>query len=446
VLPFVNMSSDKENEYFSDGMTEELINALAKVEGLRVPARTSAFAFKGKQADIRRIGKELGVATVLEGSVRKAGNRLKITAQLVNVADGYHLWSETYERELEDVFAVQEEISRAIVDALEIKLGGAGDTPLVKRPTAETEAYNLYLKGRYFWNTRTEEGLRKGIEYFRQAIERDTNYALAYAGLADSYVSMAGRSYLPPKEAYPKAKAAARKALEIDDTLAEAHTSLAMISSTYDWDWGAAERGFKRAIELDPSYAPAHQGYGGYLAAWGRPKEGIAELRRALELDRLSLNINTGLGVHLYHAGQYDQAIQQARRALELDPNFASGHVLLGRAYLEKSMNREAVAEFEKAVEVSEGHPEMLAALARGYARSGKREEAMKILEDLEERSKREYVPPYWIAHGYAGLDDKDQTFKWLVKAYEDRSSWMRWLREPKSLTASARIRASRSC
>jgi TolB-like protein len=336
VLPFTNLSGDKEQEYFCDGMAEEIINALTHVEGLRVVARTSAFFFRDKEIDIREIGRKLNVGSVMEGSVRKAGNRIRITTQLINVADGYHLWSEKYDRNVgelccpEDIFAIQDEISLAIVEKLKVKLLGEEKVALVKRYTDDLEAYNLYLKGRYFWYKRTREAILKGLEYFHQAIEKDPTYALAYAGIADCYNMLGFFDYLSPKEAFPKAKAAAAKALEIDGTLAEAHSSLAEVKTYYDHDWLGAEREFQRAIELNPSYSTAYQWYGEYLALMGRHDESIIMGKRALEVDPLSPIVSTNLAGFYWLARQYDEAIERYQKVLEMEPDFMVARLWLG--------------------------------------------------------------------------------------------------------------------
>jgi len=421
VLPFTNLSADKEQEYFCDGMAEEIINVLTRLESLRVVARTSAFAFKGKHEDIRGIGRKLNVETLLEGSVRKAGNRLRISAQLINVADGYHLWSEKYDRDLEDVFAIQDEISQAIVDKLKVRLLGAEKAKLVKRHTDDLEAYNLYLKGRWFWNRRTEAGLKKAIEYLKQAIERDPSYVLPYTGIADCYNILGWYGYLPPKKAFPRAKAAAEKSLEMDDTLAEAHTSLAAVREFYDWDWLAAEREYKRAIERNPSYAPAHHRYAEYLSYMGRHEESIAEVKRAKELDPLSLIINAVVGEVYYFARQYDQAIEASQRVIEMDPNFVVAHFLLAFPYAQKAMYNEAIAEAQKAMDLAGGGiPLFVAQLGTIYSYSGKRDEAKKVLDELYELSKHRYVSPFYTALIYVGLGQKDQAFEWLEKAHEE--------------------------
>ena len=425
VLPFSNLSADPEQEYFCDGMAEEIINALTHIENLRVIARTSAFAFKGKHEDVREIGRRLDVETLLEGSVRKAGSRLRITAQLVKVADGSHLWSERYDREMEDVFGIQDEISLAIVEKLKIKLLGKEEPKIVKRYTEDLDAYNLYLKGRYFWNKRTEGGLKKGIEYFEQAIDKDPGYALAHAGLADSYSLLCSYHILPPKESIPRARTAATRAMELDDTLAEAYESLAHVRILYDWNWSNAKHEFRRAIELNPGYATAHQRYALLLTVIGQLDQAIAETRRAQELDPLSLIINTDVGLAFYIARQYDQAIEQCRNVLVMDPNFSVAHFALGLAYEQNEIYEEAVAELRKAISLSGGITVMIGALGHSYAVSGRRDKAKKVLEELRELSQRRYVSPYSIATIYVGLGDKDQAFEWLQKAYQDRSAWL---------------------
>ena len=425
VLPFRNMSADPEQEYFCEGMSEEIINALTHIEDLRVVARTSAFVFKEKREDIREIGRKLNVETLLEGSVRKADNMLRITAQLINVADGYHLWSERYDREMEDVFAIQDDISQAIVNALRIKLVGEEKTLLVKRYTEDTEAYNLYLKGRYFWNKRTEEGMKKSIEYYEQAIEKDPSYALAYSGLADTYNTLGDWDFLPSKEAYSKAKVAATKALEIDDLLAEAHSALAWVKHVFDWDWLEAEREFKRAIELNPRYPTAHQWYAEYLMKVGRHNEAIAEIKRAQELDPLSLIINAIGGYVFFFARQYDEAIEQSRKTLEIDMNFYPAHLNLGWAYEQKGMFEEAITEFQKAIRLSGGSSLPLRNLGHAYAMSGRKSEAKEILNELMELSKQSYDQSYGIALIYTGLGEKDQALEWLENVYKERSGGM---------------------
>jgi eukaryotic-like serine/threonine-protein kinase len=419
VLPFVNMSAERENEYFSDGMTEELINALSKVEGLRVAARTSAFAFKGKDADVREVGEKLRVATVLAGSVRSAGTKLRVTAQLMDAKQGVQLWSEAYDRELADVFAIQDELSRAIVSALKVTLAGEQDVPLVSRPTRSLQAYNLYLQGRYSWNQRTEAGLKQAVRYFERAITMDPAYAQAYAGLADAYVLLPERGPTPPAEVYPKAEAAALKALALDSTVAEAHVSLGYVLEVSHWEWRRAEQAFQRAIALNPNYATAHQWYGECLSLTGRPDEALAELERALTLDPLSIIIRAYMGVQLYRMRRYDAAIAHLRQTIDLHPRFGPAHDWLGRTYLFKGMHAEALAEMETAASLTGRGSTELGNLAYGYAVTGRREQALRIRAELEERSGRQYVSPTALARMYTGLGEKDQAFVWLNKAVE---------------------------
>lgn len=424
VLPFVDMSPQRDQEYFCDGISEELLDALTKVGGLRVVSRTSSFAFKGKEQDIRKIGEQLSVGTVLEGSVRKAGNRLRITAQLINVVDGFHLWSEKYDREMKDIFDIQDEISRAIVEALKIKLVGEPTSHLAKRYTENLEAYNLYLKGRYFWNKRFEGGLQQAMEHFKLAIEKEPTYTLAHVGLADCFIILGWFAYLAPKEAFPKAKAAVQKALEIDDRLAEAHASLGFIKFAYDWDWLEAEQEFKRSIELNPNYATVHWWYAFSLIMQGRIEESLAEIKRAHELDPLSLIINTGVGLILYFARQYDQALEQCLKTLELDPNFGAARTYLGRALTQKSKYEEAIAEGQKALKLL--GPSFIASwLGHTYAISGKKDEARKLLNEMNELSKQRYVSLYQMAPIHLGLGEIDQAFELLEKAYEQRDCYL---------------------
>ncbi len=421
VLPFVNLSQDPENDYFSDGLAEELINALMGIEDLRIAARTSAFNFKGSQKSISEIGQELNVATVLEGSVRKAGTRLRVTAQLINVANGYYLWSEKYDREMEDVFAIQDEIARMIVDKLRVKLVGSSKQSLVKRYTENFEAYNLYLQGLYQWNKRSGVALKKGIEFFQQAIEKDPNYALAYSGLADSHCLLGWYGGASSKESLPKSKEAARKALEIDGELPEALASMGFVLK-WDWDWLASEKWLKKAIDANPRYASAYNFYSTYLASNERFEEGIQQIEKALELEPLSPAIHSVAGWVFYFARQFDRAMEQGRRTVTLDPEFAGGHHRLGMALVQKGMYAEAAVEFQEAITLTRGSPMMVAALGLTHALSGKRDEAQKSLTELKEISKEEYVPPYDLALLCTGLGEKKQALEWLKEAYEEHS------------------------
>jgi serine/threonine-protein kinase len=371
VLPFVNMSADPDNEYFSDGMTEEIINALAQVKDLRVAARTSSFSFKGKSHDVAAVGTKLNVATVLEGSVRKADTKLRITAQLINVADGYHLWSERYDREMDDVFAIQDEIATRIADRLKVKLVGGPDEPLVKPPTENLEAYQLYLKGRHLWNRRNKAGLEQAVEYFEQAIAEDSSFALAYSGLADAYLLLGSYGHLTRAESHSRAKAAAEQALALDETLAEAHTSRGQVLRS-ERDWRGEEEEYRRAIELNPSYATAHQWYATLLCALDRMDEALGEIRRAEELDPLSHAISVTVGVILLLARDYDGAIEQLHKTLELEPHFFSAHQVLGGAYALKGRYEQAIAATERAIELNPDSPDQLGGRATIYALWGR--------------------------------------------------------------------------
>jgi serine/threonine-protein kinase len=425
VLPFKDISPDQQHGYFCDGMVEELIVALTRVQGLRVVPRTSSFQFKGKNIDAREIGDQFNVKTVLEGSVRIADNKVIITTKLINISDGIYLWSEKYHGELEDIFAVQEEIAREIVNALEIKLDEQS-VSLIRRYTENIEAYNLYLEGRYFWSRRMPEDLEKGIRFFQKAIEIDPNYALAYVGISDSYHLLASYGVLPPQHAFPKATEAALKALEIDNTLGEAHTSLANVKLFYEWDWPAAEREFKRAIQLNPYYNRTHEWYAVYLAITNKIEEAIAEMKRAVELEPLSISSQTGIGRHLYFAKKFDQAIKQFHRALELDPYCFYAHAYLGQTYIMKSKYPEAITHFEKAVAITGGKEAgSLCGLGYVYGISGKKEEALRILEKLRILAKQMYIRPTYIAAIYIGLGDNDKAFQWLDKAYRVRCDWL---------------------
>jgi TolB-like protein/Tfp pilus assembly protein PilF len=420
VLPFVNISGDPEKEYFSDGITEELINTLARLEGLRVISRTSAFFFKDKRLDISTIGEKFKVEAVLEGSVRAEGNKLRITAQLVKAADDSHLWAATYDREMKDIFAIQEEISQAIVDKLEVKL--LGEEAIVRRSTENPEAYSLYMMGRFFWNQWRVEGWYKAKDYYEQALAVDPDFALAYAGLADVYQQLAFNRSLPPRETYAKAKSMALKALEIEDELAEAHASLGIHKLHYEWDWEWAEKSLKRAIELNPGYVVARRYYSEYFRALGRLDEAIKEAKRALETDPFSLNVIWAFGLFLNLNGQLDESITQFQKTLELYPNHPTTLIFLGSAYVDKERFEEGIALLKKAIELTRGEsPFPLGFLGYAYGVSGKREEAQEILDGALERSKRGYFSPHFIAMIYAGLGDKDKVFEWLEKAYEER-------------------------
>jgi TolB-like protein/tetratricopeptide (TPR) repeat protein len=424
VLPFVNLTSSKENEYFSDGLTDDLINALTQVRGLRVVARGSAFQFKGKSPDIRAVGRQLNVASVLEGSVQRSGDRLRITAQLSSVADGYHVWSQTYDRRLADVFAVQDEISRAIVGALEVRVAGDPRRPLVESPTQDLEAYNLYLQGRFHLNKWRPEGARKGIEYFTQAIAKDPAYAPAYTGLADCYTWLGVFGWSAAREAMPQARQAANRALHLDEKLAEAHVSLGYVKALYDWDWPGAEREFKRALELSPGDADVHFAYSvTYLTPLGRLDEALAEIQRALALDPLSPYEITAAGMIYTDRREYDRAVEQYRKAIELDPSFIQAYdEMLGVETVRgRPQAAEAVMQAMRAVFPNADDTAMRAGIAAGR---GRQAEARGFVQQCIQACVRTDRPgkACHIAQIYASIGEKDLAIEWLHKAYEERS------------------------
>jgi serine/threonine protein kinase len=427
VLPFVDLSQAKDHEYLCDGISETLINSLTNIEGLWVPARTSTFFFKGKTQDIREIGQKLVVENVLEGSVQVAGDNLRVTARISHVQDGRQVWSEIYNRKLEDVFAVQDDIAQAIVKALRIKLLGEKKAPLVKNYTENLEAYSLYLQGRNFWNKRGEANLTKSIEYFEKAIEIDPNYALAYTGLADAYSILGNNVIWPPEKAYPKAKTAALKALEIDNRLAEAHSSLAAILDDYDWDFVGAEKEYTRAIELNPAYATAHHWYAFLLSTLGRHEEAIKEIKTARNLDPLAPRIAANVGLILYLARRYDQALEELKRAVEVDPSHGAIYNYLGWVYEAMGKYEEAIQSYLRGIELEGGSKDRSTGLACCYALMGKREEARKILNNIIEYSRQNFVSPESIAETYAALGERDQVFTWLEKAFRERGSGLNY-------------------
>jgi TolB-like protein/DNA-binding winged helix-turn-helix (wHTH) protein/Tfp pilus assembly protein PilF len=422
VLPFVNASSDPDTEYLNDGIAETLIGQLSQIPRLKVMARSTVVRYKGSDIDPQKVGRDLNVRAVLTGKVSQRGETLTISMELIDVRDGSELWGGRYNRKLTDILDVQEDIAREVTDRLRLRLAGEEEKRLTAHVTQNAEAYEFYLKGRYHWNKRTPDGIQKAIESFQQAIEKDPNYALAYAGLADCYHVPANP--LPPREKMPLARAAATKALQLDDTLVEAHTTLARVFFAYDWDWPAAEKEFKRAIELNPRYAPAHQWYGGHLSATGRFREAEAEKKRALELEPLSLIMNFEVGLASYFARDYDQAIDRFRKTLELDANFPPPYTFLAASYEQKGMFEEAMAASRRAMTVTQGPPKALAmaGLAHIYAVSGRKTEALKILAELQSLSEHSYVPATDTALIYAGLGEKDKSFAWLDKAYEEHS------------------------
>jgi len=429
VLPFVNASADPENEYFSDGMTDELITALTKVDGLQVASRTSVFALKNVREDVRTLGARLNVSAVLEGSIRKSGNRLRITAQLSNVADGRTLWSERYDREMADIFAIQDDIAQTIVRTLRATfLGDLGD-PTPVRYTANVRAYSLYLKGRFWWNRRTQADTAEAVKYFEQAIAEDPDYALAYTGLADSYALEIDYSGAPVKEGMERAKAEARKAIELDESLAEAHTSLAWVTFIYDWDWAGAEREFSRAIQLNPRYSTARQWHAWFLAAMGRFEEALTEVRASVDLDPASVSIRRSLGWLQYYAHQHDASLDSLRRALAMDPTAEETHRLLGLVYMEQGLHDEAAASFREAIALSQNNALAFAGLGQVAARRGRLEEARAVLKEIHDRARSRYVSPVALTKLYAALGDGNAAFDWLEQAYRERRGWLTYLK-----------------
>ena len=429
VLPFVNASPDPENEYLSDGITDELIDALVKVEGLRVASRTSVFALKGKPQDVRATGALLGCAVVLEGTVRKAGDRLRITAQLTSTGDGQLLWSQRYDRQLDDVFAIQEEIGRTIVDTLRVTWFADLSAPAARRSTASLKAYGLYLKGRYAWNKRTDEGVTEAIECFDQAIAEDPNYAAAYAGLADSYSLQIDYRSVPVTGGHERAKAYARKALQLDASLAEAHASLAWSTFIYDWDWEAAARDFRRAIALDPHYASARQWHAFLLASQGRLEEAVTEVLMAQQLDPSSISVRRSVGWAHYYARRYDQSRYYLLRAIAMNPTAAETYRILALTYTEQGDLAEAERIAREAMELPAAGSYTLATLGLVLGRAGKLDAARQVLADLERSSADGYVSPVAFATIHLGLGEWGRALPWLERAYDERRGWLAYLR-----------------
>jgi TolB-like protein/DNA-binding winged helix-turn-helix (wHTH) protein/Tfp pilus assembly protein PilF len=423
VLPLDNLSGDASQNYFADGMTDELITDLAQISALRVISRTSVMVYKGARKPLPQIARELNVDAVVEGTVLRSGDQVRITAQLIEAATDKHLWSQSYEGELRDTLALQNRVASAIADQIRINLTPQEQAALKNAKAVNPEAYQSYLKGRYFWNKRTADGLKVALAYFKQAIEEDPKYAKAYSGLADTYALLGDWQYrvMSTKEALPKAKAAAIKALELDSSLSEAHTSLGYSLRAFDWDFDSAGKEFQRAIEINPGYATAHHWNAMNLGLLGRPKDALLEMRKAENLDPLSLIINADLAEFLLLTHFYDESVRQSLKIIEMDPTFAIGHKQLGDAYLLKQMDKEAVAELQKAVRLSGGSPICIADLARAYVASGKMNEAMKLLGDLEESSSASLANAPQIAMIYASMGDNDQAMHWLEKAYEER-------------------------
>jgi serine/threonine protein kinase/tetratricopeptide (TPR) repeat protein len=428
VLPFENASRDPEHEYLSDGIAGSLINTLATVPKLRVIAQSTVFRYKGRGIDPQAVGRELNVRAVLAGRIMQSGGALRISTELVDVPTGSQLWGGQYDRKPGDIFAIQDEISNEISEKLRLKLTWAEKKRLTKHQTVDAEAYRLYLKGRHHWNKWTEEGFYKAIEYFQQAVEKDPAYALAYTGLADSYVLLGWNSYLPPKDAFPKAKRAAMGALRLDPDLGEAHTSEAAVLWLHDWRWPEAESEFKRSLALSPSHPTASHWYAESLMTMGRHAEAIERMKSSQDLDPLSLIISVAIGWAFYMARRYDEAVEQFRRTVELDPNYPVTYWILGLVLRKMGRNEQAIAEGEKGVKLSGGSPLMNAALAQTLATANKREKALQILDDLTKLAKEKYVASYFFAGIHVGLGEEDRAMEYLEKAYEEHSHWLMYL------------------
>ena len=429
VLPLENFSGNPAEDYFADGMTDELTTNLAKVRSLGVIGRTSVMRYKGTHKSIPEIARELKVDSVVEGSVVRDGDNVRITAQLIDGSSGRHLWADDFERPRGDVLQLQKEVALKIVQQIRVTLTPDEEIRLTGAGAVDPKAYEANLKGRSYWNQRSEAGIKKAIEQFNAAIQADGSYAEAYSGLADSYTALGYFSYLDPNDAFPRAKAAADKALELDPTLAEAHSSLGYYNLYYAWDWKESEKEFRRSIALNPNYATAHEWYSVYLLAMGRPDEAMVEIRRAQQLDPLSPLINTDVGFQFYYNKRYDEAIQQLRNTLQTDPKFPLAHLWLGRAYQQKGMYEEAISEYRQ---TDTSWPEWvvsLAAIGNVEGIAGKKSEAREMLSKLNTLSEVKYVTPYGTALLYAGLGDKIQTFNWLDKAVQGRSHWLVWMR-----------------
>lgn len=431
VLPFLNMSPETDNEYFSEGITEEILNALARVEGLLVTSRTSSFAFKGKSNDIREIGRQLGVKTVLEGSVRKAGKKVRVTAQLIDTRNGYHRWSESYDRNIEDIFSVQDEIARSIANKLRESFSlNLAPEKMVKNYTSNMEAYNLYLKASYYWNRWTPQDIKKSLELLKQSIKIDPNYALSYSSLSACYVYLGAIGQMPPKDAYPLAKNYALKALKLDESLPSCHVSIAMVQF-FDWQWDESYKSFMRALELNPNSAEAHLYYSYYQIAMGNLKKAILENEKALEIDPLNIQINCSLGDNYFFAGLFNEALEQYKKSLELDPTFRAAIQGLGWVYYHIDEPEKSLQQFQKAQSLSGDDLKGITPLGFVYARLGKAEEVKNCFAKLEQRSKMDSDVSLSIDYAvlYAGLKDYDKVFEYLNKAYEEKLGGLVFLR-----------------
>jgi TolB-like protein/DNA-binding winged helix-turn-helix (wHTH) protein/Flp pilus assembly protein TadD len=428
VLPLENLSGDPSQEYFADGITDALITQLAKLHELRVISRTSIMQYKSLRKSLPDIARDLNVDAVVEGSVSRSGNRVRVTAQLVDARADRHLWAEEYDRDLREILGLQSELARDIAEKVRANISSEEQLLMARAGTVEPAAYESYLRGRSFWNQRTPAGLKQSTIYFQHAIELDPRYAEAYSGLADAYTALGYTSYSAPKDSFPKARELANKALQIDPSLAEARASLAYVKLYYDWDWRGAEEEFQRAVAVNPNYATAHHWYSVLLTAQGRHDDALSEIGRAHELDPLSVPINTDIGFELYYAHRYEEAISQLRSVLQTSPKSPLAHLWLGRAYEQKGMYPEAITEFEQAGTALKDWPVIIAAAGHAYGRWGRKSDAIAALHRMNELTKEEYVTPYGMALIFAGMNDREQATHWLQKAYEDRSHWLVWL------------------
>jgi TolB-like protein/DNA-binding winged helix-turn-helix (wHTH) protein/Tfp pilus assembly protein PilF len=428
VLPLENLSHEPEQEYFADGITEELITSLSKIGALHVTSRTSVMRYKRTNKSLPQIARELNVDGIIEGTVQRSGDRVRVTAQLIHAPTDRHMWAGTYDRELKDVLALQDEVARSIANEIKTTLTPQEKKNLTAVRPVNPGAYEAYLKGRYYWNKRTAEGISKASDYFQQAINLQPDYGMAYSGLADCSSGLAWHGFAAPKEVLPKAKAAALKAIEIDPASGEAHASLALALS-HQRSWAAAENEFKRALQLSPGYANAHHWYGDYLSVVDRHEEALAEARRAFELDPLSPMINTWLGYRYYYSRHYDEAIQQGRKILEFDPSFAAAHLLLGQAYLQKGLHPQAISELQSATTLSGNSPIYLAQVGVAYAAAGRNVEALTVIDQLQKAARQTYVSSYGLAQIYAALGDKQHAMKWLESAYGEGAVWLQYLK-----------------
>jgi eukaryotic-like serine/threonine-protein kinase len=432
VLPLDNLSAEADEEFFADGMTDALITTLAQIGALRVISRTSVMRYKGTRQPLPEIARELNVDAIVEGTVLRSHGRVRIAAQLIHAASDTHLWAKQYETDLRDVLAMQSDVARAIADEIQVQLSPQEKSRLARSRPVDPVAYETFLKGRHLWYRRSPDALKKAVEYLQQAIRLDPTHALAHAGLADAYVSLGWDLFglSSPFESYPKAKEAAQKALELDPNCAEAHAALGWVAGGFDWDWATAERGLRHAIDLKPQYGPAHIWYSHFLRAMDRTEESLAESRRALECDPLGLVLNMHLGWHHLYSRQYEKALEQCLKTLELDPTFILARVFLGQAHEQIGTFSSAIAEFEKVAELSQRHPTYLADLGHGYAVAGRRADALRILDELTEMSSQRYVAARSIAEIHIGLDDPDEAFAWLDKAFLQRNGWLIHIRE----------------